>query len=88
MSHFLNIESDGSRGKLLIMSQSAASFIPDPSELVGTFRRFGSFGPSYEVIALGAEEPLGDRWMKVKVLESGETFDYRFSAILDDPKER
>ncbi|MCC3244044.1 DUF5397 domain-containing protein [Methylocystis sp. WRRC1] len=70
------------------MTQTAASFIPDPGELVGTFRRFGSFGPAYEIIGVGAEEPLGDRWMKVRVVESGEVLDYKFSDILDDPKER
>ncbi|PPD42358.1 MAG: hypothetical protein CTY15_12320 [Methylocystis sp.] len=70
------------------MNQSAASFIPDPRELVGTFRRFGPFGPAYEIIGLGNEEPLGDRWMKVRVIESGEVVDYKFSDILDDPKER
>lgn len=70
------------------MSQPAASFLPDPAELVGTFRRFGAFGPTYEIISLGAEEARGDRWMKVRVLESGEVVDYKFSDILDDPKER
>lgn len=70
------------------MTQPQASFIPDPITLVGTCRRFGAFGPAYEIIGVGAEEPLGDRWMKVRVLESGETVDYKFSDILDDPKER
>ena len=70
------------------MSQPAASFIPDPGTLVGTFRRFGPFGPTYEIIGVGSEEPLGDRWMKIRVIESGEVVDYKFSDILDDPRER
>lgn len=62
--------------------------MPEPQALVGTCRRFGPFGPAYEIFGVGAEEPLGDRWMKIRVLESGELVDYRFSDILDDPKER
>lgn len=68
--------------------QPAASFVPDPQALVGTCRRFGPFGPPYEIIGMGAEEPRGDRWMKIRVLETGEVADYKFSDILDDPKER
>jgi hypothetical protein len=68
--------------------QSADSLLPDPRALVGTFRRFGPFGPPYEIIGIGAEEPRGDRWMRIRVLESGELIDYKFSDILDDPKER
>lgn len=66
----------------------ATSFIPEPQALVGTCRRFGPFGPAYEIIGVGNEEPLGDRWMQIRVLESGEVVDYKFSDILDDPKER
>jgi hypothetical protein len=66
----------------------AAPFLPEPQALVGTFRRFGPFGPAYEIIGVGEEEGAGDRWMRVRVLESGEVVDYKFSDILDDPKER
>jgi hypothetical protein len=68
--------------------QPAASFLPEPQALVGTFRRFGAFGPAYEIIGVGKQEGAGDRWMSVRVLESGEVVDYKFSDILDDPKER
>lgn len=64
------------------------SLLPDPQALIGTFRRFGAFGPAYEIIGIGGEEPRGDCWMKVRVVESGEVVDYKFSDILDDPKER
>lgn len=66
----------------------AASLFPEPQTLVGTYRRFGPFGPAYEIIGVGKEETAGDRWMRIRVLESGELVDYRFSDILDDPKER
>ncbi|MBI1980617.1 MAG: DUF5397 family protein [Methylocystis sp.] len=66
----------------------APSLFPEPQALVGTYRRFGPFGPAYEIIGVGKDENAGDRWMQVRVLESGEVVDYRFSDILDDPKER
>jgi hypothetical protein len=65
-----------------------ASMIPQPTSLVGTWRRFGPVGPVYEIIAAGAELPDGDRMMRVRVIESGEEVDYRFTDILDDPRER
>jgi hypothetical protein len=62
--------------------------LPRPANLVGTWRRFGVAGPVYEIIDSGKELPDGDRLMRVRVVESGEEVDYRFTAILDDPRER
>lgn len=62
--------------------------IPQPGSLIGTWRRFGPVGPVYEIIAAGDEMPDGDRMMRVRVIESGEEVDYRFTDILDDPRER
>jgi Family of unknown function (DUF5397) len=62
-------------------------FIPEPPHLVGTFRRFGSAGPVYEITAAGKELPDGDVTMRIRVVESGEELDYRYSAIIEDPKE-
>ena len=56
--------------------------------LLGTWRRFGQVGPVYEVVEAGDELPDGDRWMRVRVVETGEELDYRLTAILDDPLER
>jgi hypothetical protein len=42
----------------------------------------------YEIIAAGEEIPGGDRFMRIRVLETGEEVDYRFTDILDDPRER
>lgn len=60
----------------------------EPQSLIGTWRRFGSVGPVYEIIGTGGELSDGDVMMKVRVLESGEEADYRLTHILDDPKER
>ncbi len=59
-----------------------------PEHLLGTWRRFGSAGPVYEIIAAGCELPDGDRIMRVRVVETGEEVDYRLGEILDDPRER
>jgi Family of unknown function (DUF5397) len=42
----------------------------------------------YEIIAAGDALPDGDRMMRVRVIESGEEVDYRFTDILDDPRKR
>ena len=62
--------------------------MPQPANLVGTWRRFGSVGPVYEIIGMGDELPGGDRLMRVRVVETGEEVDYRLAEILDDPRER
>ena len=58
-----------------------------PESLVGTWRRFGPVGPVYEIIAAGKQMPDGDHLMRIRVLESGEEAEYRFTAIMDDPRE-
>ena len=52
--------------------------------LIGAFRRFGEYGPVYEVIGQ-PERPDGDR-MRIRVLLTGEEVDYRVSEILSDPE--
>lgn len=58
-----------------------------PANLVGTWRRFGAVGPVYEIIGVGNELPGEDRFMRVRVVETGEELDYRLAEILDDPRE-
>lgn len=62
--------------------------MPQPANLVGTWRRFGAIGPVYEIISSGTELSDGDRLMRVRVVETGEEVDYRLAEILDDPRER
>ena len=64
------------------------TMLPQPHTLIGTWRRFGPVGPVYEIISVGKELPDHDRIMRVRVIESGEEVDYRFTDILDDPRER
>jgi hypothetical protein len=61
--------------------------LPQPRDLVGTWRRFGAVGPVYEIIGAGQEVPGRGRMMRVRVVETGEELDYRLAEILDDPRE-
>jgi Family of unknown function (DUF5397) len=61
--------------------------IPSPEKLVGGFRRFGVEGPVYEILGIGEAAANGDVFMRIRVAESGEQLDYRFTQILNDPKE-
>ncbi len=58
-----------------------------PDSLIGTYRRFGIVGSVYEIIEVLHELDDGDVVMKIRVPESGEEAEYRYSDILDDPKE-
>jgi hypothetical protein len=62
--------------------------ILQPETLVGTWRRFGLVGPVYEIIGVGRELADHDRMMRARVVETGKEVDYRFTEILDDPRER
>ena len=59
-----------------------------PQRLIGTWRRFGIFGPVYEIVSKERDLPNGDSLMRVRVVESGEEIAYKLTDILDDPKER
>jgi hypothetical protein len=61
--------------------------LPQPANLIGTWRRFGAVGPVYEIIGTGDQLPNGDRRMRVRVVESGEELDYPLAEILADPRE-
>ena len=59
-----------------------------PSLPIGKIKSFGAFGPKYEVGR--ALRPLedGDWLVEVKMVETGETAEYRMSHLFDDPEAR
>ena len=73
---------------MIVGSEDGRTCVIQAEQLVGTWRRFGSLGPLYEVVEAGKVLPDGDRLMRVRVVESGEEVDYKLTDILDDPKER
>ena len=58
----------------------------DMGVLIGSFRRFGLFGPTYEVLGPGAANG-GEPRMRIRLIETGEEADYRVDSILADPIE-
>jgi Family of unknown function (DUF5397) len=60
----------------------------NPEDLIGTCRRFGAYGPAYEILEEGLSFDEGVKRMKIRVIETGESLDYPLSEILDDPRER
>jgi hypothetical protein len=62
--------------------------IAPPAIPVGTIKSFGPFGPKYEVGR--ALRPLegGDWLVEIKIVETGETTEYRLTRLLDDPETR
>lgn len=64
----------------------AQSLVPSPADLVGSFRRFGDFGPVYEVQGVGAELPDGDTLLHLLVPETSEEVDVPYSIVLRHPE--
>ena len=52
----------------------------------GAIKTFGPYGPKYEVGAVQRQLANGDWLVRVQLIETGETFDYRFSDLLVDPE--
>ena len=59
----------------------------DMGVLVGTFRRFGEFGPPYEVLGPGTPGKAGEARMRVRLIETGEEADHPVAHVLTDPIE-
>ncbi|GJE70128.1 DUF5397 family protein [Methylorubrum podarium] len=57
-----------------------------PHSLIGTWRRFGSAGPIYEIVGKGEPSTGASSFMRVRVVETGEELAYPLAHILDDPK--
>ena len=68
-------------------TQSEKATFLEPSKLIGTWRRFGLFGPVYEIIGFGSEPFCSEPVMRVRVVETGEELDYSVAEILADPRE-
>jgi hypothetical protein len=62
--------------------------IAPPSIPVGKIKSFGAFGPKYEVGHALRRSDDGDWLVEVKMVETGETAEYRLTHLLDDPEAR
>ena len=68
---------------------NSPSFLPEPTALVNTWRRFGAYGPAYRIDAIVKSLSNGDTLFRVSVPNPlGEDVTERlFSEILTDPEE-
>ncbi len=57
-----------------------------PAVPLGKIKRFGLFGPKYEVCQVLHPVDDGDWLLAIKLIESGETAEYRYSHMVDDPE--
>lgn len=57
-----------------------------PSIPVGKIKSFGPFGPKYEVGEAVEQLADGDWMIKVTMIETGETAEYRLTHLIDDPE--
>ena len=62
---------------------AATSYKVEPEKLVGTFRRFGEFGPVYEILAMQA-----GGMVEIEVPETGEKTSVSLDEVLEDPEVR
>ena len=57
-----------------------------PVNLVCTWRRFGSVRSVYEVLSAGRTLAGCVQMMRIRIVESGEEFDYHLADTLDNPR--
>ena len=72
------------------MASPPASFLPEPTSLVSTWRRFGSFGPVYRIDAIVRVLDNGDTVYRVVVpapVGDDDETERLYSEILSDPEE-
>lgn len=64
----------------------ARDLVPEPAQLVGSYRRFGDFGPVYEIRGVAAELPDGDVLLRLRLPETNEEADLRYTLVLQHPE--
>lgn len=61
----------------------------EPTALAqGRIKSFGVFGPKYEVGDTLRQLADGDWMVRIKLVESGEEAEYRYSHLVNDPEAR
>ena len=59
----------------------------DMGSLIGDIRRLGLVGPPYEVLGPSTSAILGEPYMRIRLIESGEQVEYAVADILNDPQD-
>ena len=55
---------------------------------IGRIKTFGTDGPKYEITGHGHLSKDGEWFVPIRVIESGEELDYRYSRLALDPEAR
>jgi hypothetical protein len=61
-------------------SATSVPFLP-----IGKIKTFGALGPKYEIMGNARPSENGEWLVPIKVIESGEELDYRYSRLSLDP---
>lgn len=72
---------------MLSMLSEEANYRTVSHAISNSFRRFGRFGPVYQVMGFSRENEQGDLMMKIHIFETNEDLEYPFLSILKDPEE-
>lgn len=64
----------------------AIPHVPRPVDLIGCYRRFGDFGPVYEIRSVAADLPDGDVLLQLHLPETDEDVELRYSVVLRHPE--
>ena len=57
-----------------------------PRLSVGQIKTFGPIGPKYQIRKLLAPIGYGDWLIEILLVETGETTEYRYSRMMNDPE--
>ena len=60
--------------------------IAPPTVPVGKIKSFGPFGPKYEVGQPLRQLDDGDWMIRITMVETGETVEYRLTRLINDPE--
>ncbi len=60
--------------------------LQQPVLAVGKIKTFGALGPKYEIMGRGHAAANGEWLVPIRVIESGEELDYRYSRLKLDPE--
>jgi len=66
----------------------SAVVTPGPILPIGKIKTFGASGPKYEVMGSGRASENGEWLVPIRVVESGEELEYRYSRLMLDPDAR
>ncbi len=61
---------------------------PAPVVPLGRFKTFGPLGPKYEIVGTGRQGPNKEWLVPIRLVDSGEQMEYRYSRVQQDPDAR